>query len=946
MHTFQKFFLSLFVFSFLSINLSAQYGPQFDNRGFEQWTNRVSEPTHWHSGGTATGTWSSMVPNSIEQSTHPRPGSSGSKSVRLYPESVWGVTANGNLTNGRMNAGSMSPSGSDNYNYTQRNESAFNTSINQLPDSLTVWVCFRCSSTSSRAQVKAVVHGDADYRLIANGTESPADKHVATAALSFNRTAPNGGSYNWRRLSIPFQNTGPCTDVRYILMTATTNETPGSGSTSDDLFVDDILLVYNPTLSMGQLASSSYAPGDAITIPFTLTGTMSPDNLNKAANQVIAQLSDSNGNFNNPTELGRVTTNTNGSITAQIPNVSGQYTIRVISTNYPLIGQNPQQVTIASPSYTISVSANPSNGGTVTGGGEYTSGQSCTVTATANTGFAFTNWTENGNVVSTNANYTFNVTGNRSLVANFTLNAYSITATADPSNGGSVTGAGEYNHGASCTLTASANQGYTFVNWTKNGSQVSTNASYTFTVTESAAYVAHFQLQSYTITASADPSDGGSVNGAGDYYYGASCTLTASANQGYTFVNWTKNGSQVSTNANYTFTVTEAGAYVAHFSLNNYEIITSASPASGGNVTGGGTFNYGQSCTVTATANTGYTFTNWTENGNVVSSNANYTFTVEGNRNLVANFTAITYTITVSANPSNSGTTSGGGTYTHGQSCTVIATSADGYTFMNWTENGSVVSTDANYSFIVTSNRSLVANFEEQQPDTYSINVSPNPNIGGTVTGGGNYNGGQQCTVTATANTGYTFVNWTENGEVVTTNASYTFIVTGNRTLVANFTLNSYSITVTADPTEGGMVTGAGNYDHGTSCTLTATANENYEFINWTKNGIEVSTDATYTFMVTASEEYVAHFYFDDLVGENASTCQIFPNPFTSSLSITAENAAQSVSVYDLNGRLLIKQNINELQFEIDLSQLTHGTYLLQIDYGNSRSVHRIMKAE
>ena len=887
-----------------------------------------------------------MVPNSIEQSTHPRPGSSGSKSVRLYPESVWGVTANGNLTNGRMNAGSMSASGSDNYNYTQRSESAFNTSINQLPDSLTVWVCFRCSSTSSRAQVKAVVHGDADYRLIANGSESPADKHVATAALSFNRTAPNGGSYNWRRLSIPFQNTGPCTDVRYILMTATTNETPGSGSTSDDLFVDDILLVYNPTLSMGQLASNSYAPGDAITIPFTLTGTMSPDNLNKAANQVIAQLSDANGSFNNPTELGRVTTNTNGSISAQIPNVSGQYMIRVISTNYPLIGQNPQQVTIASPSYTVTVSANPSTGGTVTGGGEYTSGQSCTVTATANTGYAFTNWTENGNVVSTNANYTFNVTGNRSLVANFTLNSYSITATADPSNGGSVTGAGEYNHGASCTLTASANQGYTFVNWTKNGSQVSTNASYTFTVTESAAYVAHFQLQSYTITATADPSDGGSVNGAGEYNHGASCTLTASANQGYTFVNWTKNGSQVSTNANYTFTVTEAGAYVAHFNLNSYEITTTANPASGGNVTGGGTFYYGQSCTVNAIAAEGYTFTNWTENGSVVSNNANYTFTVDGNRNLVANFTALTYTITVSANPSNSGTASGGGTYTHGQSCTVIATSADGYTFMNWTENGSVVSTDANYSFVVTSNRTLVANFEEQQPDTYNINVSPYPNIGGTVTGGGNYDAGQQCTVTATANTGYTFVNWTENGEVVTTNASYTFIVAGNRTLVANFTLNSYTITVTADPAEGGVVTGAGNYDHGTSCTLTATANENYEFINWTKNGIEVSTDATYTFIVTASEEYVAHFYFYDLVGENTSTCQIFPNPFSSSLSITTENAALSVSVYDLNGRLLMKQTVNELQFEIDLSQLSCGTYLLRIDYGNSRSVHRIMKAE
>jgi len=802
MHNYQKFFISLFVFSFISLSLSAQYGPQFDNRGFEQWTNRVNEPTHWHSGGTATGGWAFMLTSQIEQSSQTRPNSSGNKSVRLYPHSTWGVLANGNITNGRMNAGSTSSTGADNYNYTQRSENAFNTPINQLPDSLTIWVCFRCTSTSEKAQVKAVVHGDADYRIIANGTESPAEMHVATAALSFTRTSTANGAYTWRRLSIPFNNNGPCTDIRYILMTATTNETPGSGNSSDDLFIDDLLLVYNPTLTMGQLASSSFSPGDAITIPFTLTGTMSPDNLNKAANQVIAQLSDANGNFTPPTELGRVTTNNSGSITAQIPNVpSGSgYRIRLVSTNYPMVGGNIQTVSIAPNSYTVTVAANPSNAGTVTGGGTYNQGQSCTVSATANTGYTFTNWTENGNVVSSNATYTFNVEGNRNLVANFTENTYTITVSANPSNGGTATG--------------------------------------------------------------------------------------------------------------------------------------------------GGTFTYGQSCTVTATANTGYTFSNWTENGNVISSNADYTFTVEGNRNLVANFTAITYTITVSANPSNSGTTSGGGTYTHGQSCTVIATSADGYTFMNWTENGSVVSTDANYSFIVTSNRSLVANFEEQQPDTYNINVSPNPNIGGTVTGGGNYNGGQQCTVTATANTGYSFVNWTENGEVVTTNASYTFIVTGNRTLVANFTLNSYTITVTADPTEGGMVTGAGNYDHGTSCTLTATANENYEFINWTKNGIEVSTDATYTFLVTASEEYVAHFYFDDLVGENASTCQIFPNPFTSLLSITTEKAIKNVRVYDAYGHLLMEKAVSDNHFVFDLSGLSPGSYIMHVDYGDNRSIHRIMKAQ
>ena len=796
------FITSLFFFSFLSINLTAQYGPQFDNRGFEQWTNRVSEPTHWHSGGTATGTFSSLVSSQIEQSTQTRPGSSGTKSVRLYPESILGVTANGNITNGRMNAGSMSATGSGNYNYTQRSQTAFNTPITQLPDSLTLWVCFRSQSTSAKAQVKAVVHGNADYKIIADGTEEPMDMHVATALSSFTRTSAANGAYTWRRLSIPFNNNGPCTDVRYILMTATTNETPGSGSTSDDLFLDDLLLVYIPTLTLNNLEQTQFEPNEYFTINFTLTGTMSPDNLNAEPNVVIAQLSDANGNFNNPVELGRTTTNTSGVMTARTPDVPAgtNYRIRVISTNYPLVGGNIQTVAIAPSAYTIAVTANPSNAGSVTGGGTFTHGQSCTVTATANAGYTFTNWTENGNVVSSNASYTFNVEGNRSLVANFSLNSYTITATANPSDGGTVSGAGNYNYGVSCTLTA--------------------------------------------------------------------------------------------------------------------------------------------------TAATGYSFTNWTENGSVVSSDANYTFTVEDNRSLVANFTAITYTITVSANPSNSGTTSGGGTYNHGQSCTVIATSADGYTFMNWTENGSVVSTDANYTFVVTSNRSLVANFEEQLPDTYNINVSPNPNIGGTVTGGGTYAGGQQCTVTATANTGYTFVNWTENGEVVTTNASYTFIVEGNRTLVANFTLNNYTISVTSDPAEGGIVTGAGNYVHGATCTLTATANENYEFINWTKDGVEVSTDATFSFIVTASEAYVAHFNFDDYVIENASRCQIYPNPFTDVLRITTDNTTHSISVYDLYGRLLKKQEVSSTQFELDLSEFSAGAYLLQVDYGDSRSVHRIMKAE
>ena len=142
---------------------------------------------------------------------------------------------------------------------------------------------------------------------------------------------------------------------------------------------------------------------------------------------------------------------------------------------------------------------------------------------------------------------------------------YNITASASPSAGGSVSGAGTFNEGATCTLTATPNTGYHFVKWTKNGSQVSTDATYSFTVNASGSYVANFALDSYTITASANPSAGGTVSGDGSFNHGATCTLTATANSGYEFMYWKKDGTVVSSNSSYSFTVTSDGTYVAHF---------------------------------------------------------------------------------------------------------------------------------------------------------------------------------------------------------------------------------------------------------------------------------------------------------------------------------------------------------------------------------------------
>jgi hypothetical protein len=111
-----------------------------------------------------------------------------------------------------------------------------------------------------------------------------------------------------------------------------------------------------------------------------------------------------------------------------------------------------------------------------------------------------------------------------------------------------------------------------------------------------------------------------------------------------------------------------------------------------------------------ALANPGWGFQKWTENGAKVSASANYTFTVRTNRTLVANFVPA-YTVATSVSPSCSGTASGGGTFNSNAVVMGTATATAGFTFVSWTDFGTLVSTSANYSFTVSGNRTLVGNF-------------------------------------------------------------------------------------------------------------------------------------------------------------------------------------------------------------------------------------------
>ena len=453
-----------------------------------------------------------------------------------------------------------------------------------------------------------------------------------------------------------------------------------------------------------------------------------------------------------------------------------------------------QALNIVINNYTITATASPSNAGTITGAGSYASGSTCTLRATPNSGYTFVNWLENGTSVSTNATYSFTVTGNRNLVAVFDVapTNYTITATANPSNGGSVDGGGTYASGSTCTLRATANSGYTFVNWTKNGTQVSTNPNYSFTVTGNASYVANFEPipEEYTITVNADPANGGTVSGGGTYAEGSTCVISAMPNEGYVFENWTRNGTVVSTEPTYSIVVNRNLTFVAHFAQNaNQATITAmAEPIEGGSVSGGGTYESDSNCTLNAVAAVGYEFVNWTLNGSQVSTEASFSFTVTGNAVYVAHFskTVNHYTVSTNVQPANAGSVIGAGIYEEGTSCTLIAMANPTYTFVSWTENGAVVSTDEQYTFSVERDRNLVAVFSQGQ--FYTITASAGGNGSITPEGEIMVNPGEDKTFAIIPNSGCRVSKVLVDGVDVGPVESYTFrSVNANHSIRAQF---------------------------------------------------------------------------------------------------------------------------------------------------------------
>ncbi len=191
-----------------------------------------------------------------------------------------------------------------------------------------------------------------------------------------------------------------------------------------------------------------------------------------------------------------------------------------------------------------------------------------------------------------------------------------------------------------------------------------------------------------------------------------------------------------------------------------------------GSVSGGGTYPYGTTATLTVTNDSRYDFLGWYEGDTLLSKNERYSFSVSGDRTIIAKWEEHPFTITTERNFEAAGTVSGGGTYPYGTTTTLTATTDDHqYDFLGWYSGDTLLSDKQQYTFTVSEDQVIVAKWKLI---SYSVTINQNIAEAGTTDGFGSYGRGSTVTVRATLARGYQFVGWYENGTLISDAREYT----------------------------------------------------------------------------------------------------------------------------------------------------------------------------
>ena len=214
---------------------------QLPNSDMEAWTNANGEPDRWHGFKTATGTYAGISAGlvKLEQSDDVRSGATGHSAV-MTAGSVFSSVANGTMTNGRLNAGSMFATNTNNHAEMDMSNGTddFYMPLYAQPDKFNVWLKYTNSNANNKASVSVKTFDGTYY-------QEPTDKTYTNLSGSIvGGSIPAG---DWTQYSFPFDYDSYAANnaaSEAIFVTFSTNGNPGQGASGDKLFVDDIELVY------------------------------------------------------------------------------------------------------------------------------------------------------------------------------------------------------------------------------------------------------------------------------------------------------------------------------------------------------------------------------------------------------------------------------------------------------------------------------------------------------------------------------------------------------------------------------------------------------------------------------------------------------------------------------------------------------------------------------
>ena len=249
-----KKLFAILIFGAACLGARAQY--QLGNSDFEKWeavtynTYFGDEPKEWSSFLNASGSKKSLGVKAVQlfKSTEVRQGGSGTYCAKITANSVFGVVAQGNLTNGCINMGSMSAADANgNYNYINEGTDGQAMTFTGKPDAMTIWVNFHAGNGGT-ANVSTILCTKGYYQdPLAN--ESNGKTWGTLIATAQNNQIK--GDDTWVQYTIPFKYVNNGLIPYYALVSISTAASAGDSkkNKNDVLYVDDIEMVYNSELT-------------------------------------------------------------------------------------------------------------------------------------------------------------------------------------------------------------------------------------------------------------------------------------------------------------------------------------------------------------------------------------------------------------------------------------------------------------------------------------------------------------------------------------------------------------------------------------------------------------------------------------------------------------------------------------------------------------------------